>query len=822
MSDPNYQKTIQALLVLQNETVFAQVEPISPIIAQTMNQPQPSTLNSLNSPNQKNPHSFVFHPVHRLVTGNQSTDVVAALGGTIAWDTALSGLLPTGVVGLMVELYNSCGQSFQYQINGPQVVYLGTTPANTASSSYAGMELTVDLALPSSLNYTSTSGRCQYAMRVYPSAQFAAMYENDVPIIFAIVVSTTFVCITIGFFIYDYLVNRRNEKLISLVARSNAIVTSLFPGKFRDELIRNTQGTENLKGFINEAHDGDMPQNVSNSGTSKPMADLYLNTTIIFADVVGFTAWSSVREPSQVFSLLETIYGAFDDIAKQRKVFKVETVGDCYVAVSGLPDPRPDHAVVMARFARDIMAKMREKVQELEVTHGPDTGDLTLRIGLHSGPVTAGVLRGERARFQLFGDTMNTTARIESSGEPSQVHVSQETADLLTAAGKGQWLTKREDKVMAKGKGELQTYWLSVTLRPTTETSSSTEEQSAKVIEEELEAKEAAAKKQRITRLIEWNVETLVCLLKQIVARRNAQSSASVSSGSSLVDETKKVTQGSFLDEVKEIIMLPEFDSKAARRQEDWEKVILPHKVVDQLFNYVSCVANLYRDNPFHNFEHASHVLMSVVKLMSRIVAPADLELDGDDPKSKKAVAATLHDHTYGITSDPLTQFACSFSALIHDVDHLGVPNAQLVKEGLPIAYVYNNRSVAEQNSLELSWDLLMDPTFTELRATIYSTQEELRRFRQLVVNSVMATDIVDKDLKALRNARWERAFRTAEECSPDSCSCDEAAVLNPRDVQGVRRNNKKCQRKCVSCLESGATSSCGETGNIEEGRTVT
>ena len=543
----------------------------------------------------------------------------------------------------------------------------------------------------------------------------------------------------------------------------------------------NTQSTENLKGFIKEAHDGDMLQTISNPGTSKPMADLYLNTTIIFADVVGFTAWSSVREPSQVFSLLETIYGAFDDIAKQRKVFKVETVGDCYVAVSGLPDPRSDHAVVMARFARDIMAKMREKVQELEVTHGPDTGDLTLRIGLHSGPVTAGVLRGERARFQLFGDTMNTTARIESTGEPSQIHVSQETADLLTAAGKGQWLTKREDKVIAKGKGELQTYWLAVTLRPTTETSSSNEEQSAKVIEEDLEAKEAVAKRQRITRLIEWNVETLVCLLKQIVARRNSQSSATVSSGSSLVDETKKVTQGSFLDEVKEIIMLPEFDSKAARRQEDWEKVTLPHKVIDQLFNYVSCVANLYRDNPFHNFEHASHVLMSVVKLMSRIVAPTDLELDGDDPKSKKAVAATLHDHTYGITSDPLTQFACAFSALIHDVDHLGVPNAQLVKEGLPIAYVYNNRSVAEQNSLELSWDLLMDPTFTELRATIYSTQEELRRFRQLVVNSVMATDIVDKDLKALRNARWERAFRTAEECSPDSC--DEVAVLNPRDV---------------------------------------
>ena len=78
----------------------------------------------------------------------------------------------------------------------------------------------------------------------------------------------------------------------------------------------------------------------------------------MFADIVGFTAWSSAREPSQVFTLLETVYHAFDKIAKRRRVFKVETVGDCYVAVAGLPDPCPDHAVVMARFANECLVKM--------------------------------------------------------------------------------------------------------------------------------------------------------------------------------------------------------------------------------------------------------------------------------------------------------------------------------------------------------------------------------------------------------------------------------------------------------------------------------
>ena len=145
---------------------------------------------------------------------------------------------------------------------------------------------------------------------------------------------------------------------------------------------------------------------------------------------------------------------------------------------------------------------------------------------------------------------------------------------------------------------------------------------------------------------------------------------------------------------------------------------------------------------------------MSVVKLLSRIVAP-DI----------RDIKTTLHDHTYGITSDPLTRFAVVFSALIHDVDHAGVSNAQLVKEGTDLATSYHNQSVAEQNSINLAWNLLMESRFTHLRHQIYQTRSEFQRFRQLVVNAVMATDIMDKDLKDLRNKRWAKAFA----CSPDA-----------------------------------------------------
>lgn len=104
--------------------------------------------------------------------------------------------------------------------------------------------------------------------------------------------------------------------------------------------------------------------------------------------------------------------------------------------MSGLPEPRSDHAVVMGKFASDIMKTMHKVTKDLETTLGPDTGDLVLRIGLHSGPVTAGVLRGERARFQLFGDTMNTAARMEQTGIKNKIQISQATADCLVAGGK--------------------------------------------------------------------------------------------------------------------------------------------------------------------------------------------------------------------------------------------------------------------------------------------------------------------------------------------------------------------------------------------------
>jgi 3'5'-cyclic nucleotide phosphodiesterase len=158
-------------------------------------------------------------------------------------------------------------------------------------------------------------------------------------------------------------------------------------------------------------------------------------------------------------------------------------------------------------------------------------------------------------------------------------------------------------------------------------------------------------------------------------------------------------------------------------------------------------------ENAFHNFEHANHVLMSVVKLLGRITCN-DETTDGG-----------CRQHSFYF--DPLIRFGCALSALVHDIDHQGVSNMQLVNEGAALAARYNNKAVAEQNSIDIAWAVFMSDEFSEFRQAVCPSEHQLQRLRQLLVNSVISTDIVDNDLKQARNSRWEKAF--VEEIPPDS-----------------------------------------------------
>jgi 3'5'-cyclic nucleotide phosphodiesterase len=119
------------------------------------------------------------------------------------------------------------------------------------------------------------------------------------------------------------------------------------------------------------------------------------------------------------------------------------------------------------------------------------------------------------------------------------------------------------------------------------------------------------------------------------------------------------------------------------------------------------------------------------------------------------------------VTGDPLTQFAIVFAALIHDVDHPGVSNAQLVSEQHGLVTKYDGKSVAEQHSIDVAWNELLQPEYDALKSCIFETPSDSARFRQIAVNIVMATDLFDQDLKSMREACWNKAFSGGCETAP-------------------------------------------------------
>jgi len=171
--------------------------------------------------------------------------------------------------------------------------------------------------------------------------------------------------------------------------------------------------------------------------------------TVLFADIVGFTPLSASKTPQALVELLNRIFSEFDALADAHGLEKIKTIGDAYMAVAGLPNPWPDHAPRAARMALAMLDATARVAAE--------TGEkLSLRIGLHSGPVVAGVIGRRKFAYDMWGDTVNTASRMESHGVPGAIHCTEATAMLL----KGMFQLQPRGAMEIKGKGEMRTFLL--------------------------------------------------------------------------------------------------------------------------------------------------------------------------------------------------------------------------------------------------------------------------------------------------------------------------------------------------------------------------
>jgi guanylate cyclase len=194
-----------------------------------------------------------------------------------------------------------------------------------------------------------------------------------------------------------------------------------------------------------------LPQSIAErlKAATQTIADEFPAASILFADVVDFTPLARRLPPAEVVGLLDRLFSRFDALVEQHGLEKIKTIGDCYMAAAGVPDPRPDHAREAALLALD----MRDAVSRSTVAGQPA---LELRIGINSGPVIAGVIGTKRFLYDLWGDAVNTASRMESHGTPGQIQITRETYELL----REEFICRPRGTISVKGKGSMETWYL--------------------------------------------------------------------------------------------------------------------------------------------------------------------------------------------------------------------------------------------------------------------------------------------------------------------------------------------------------------------------
>jgi adenylate cyclase len=180
-----------------------------------------------------------------------------------------------------------------------------------------------------------------------------------------------------------------------------------------------------------------------------PIADAHERVTVMFADGVNFSGFAAHNRPERVVDLLNRVVGAFDDMALSRRVEKIKTIGDAYMAAAGLTGPSGDDAAAVAGLAFEML----DFVHDLGRSEGLP---IDLRIGIHTGPLVAGVIGKHKFAYDVWGDTVNIAAHLQTTSDPGRIHISEATARALGP----DWRIEPRGPVMLKGAGAVSTYFL--------------------------------------------------------------------------------------------------------------------------------------------------------------------------------------------------------------------------------------------------------------------------------------------------------------------------------------------------------------------------
>lgn len=313
--------------------------------------------------------SKFYYPVFDGLDENQTmVGVVIAL---INWHTYFAQILPPGANGVVIVLTSECDSDYTYIIEGEVARLLGPGDLHNPKfndmrreNSFTNLLEPKEGDIKRFTQVNVNSGYCPFTMTIYPTEDLYNEFITDAPLLYLFAVIAMFALTIVLFLAYDFIIEARQQRAMKRAIQSRAIVSSLFPAAVRerlfkaddsdanrnamkDKVFRRDHAKNKLRNFLSDAITKDSKPAIE----AKPIADLFPHTTVMFSDIAGFTKWSSERDPTHVFTLLQTVYHTFDRIAKRRNVFKVETIGDCYVAVTGLPDPQPDHAVRMAKVS---------------------------------------------------------------------------------------------------------------------------------------------------------------------------------------------------------------------------------------------------------------------------------------------------------------------------------------------------------------------------------------------------------------------------------------------------------------------------------------